>query len=80
MGARAISRALPVYHWRRHTTPAERVSPSEDMWRATYPFSGALYVFRAKRADRIKIVWFDGTGVCLFTNDLRSYYTSSSFS
>jgi transposase len=31
------------------------------------PFSGALYVFRAKRADRIKIVWFDGTGVCLST-------------
>jgi transposase len=21
------------------------------------PFNGALYVFRAKRADRIKIVW-----------------------
>jgi len=30
------------------------------------PFSGALYVFRSKRADRIKAVWFDGTGVCLF--------------
>ena len=24
------------------------------------PFSGALYVFRSKRADRIKAVWFDG--------------------
>jgi transposase len=35
------------------------------------PFSGALYVFRAKRADRIKIVWFDGTGVCLFTKRLE---------
>ncbi|WP_409997282.1 IS66 family insertion sequence element accessory protein TnpB [Bradyrhizobium cosmicum] len=31
------------------------------------PFSGALYVFRSKRADWIKAVWFDGTGggVCL---------------
>lgn len=29
------------------------------------PFDGALYVFRAKRADRIKIVWWDGTGLCL---------------
>jgi hypothetical protein len=28
------------------------------------PFDGALYVFRSKRADRIKAVWFDGTGVC----------------
>nr|WP_166309031.1 IS66 family insertion sequence element accessory protein TnpB [Bradyrhizobium sp. 2S1]MCK7664744.1 IS66 family insertion sequence element accessory protein TnpB [Bradyrhizobium sp. 2S1] len=30
------------------------------------PFDGALYVFRAKRADRIKIVWWDGSGVCLY--------------
>ena len=28
------------------------------------PFSGAVYVFRAKRADRIKLVFWDGTGVC----------------
>jgi transposase len=25
------------------------------------PFSGALYVFCSKRADRVKIVWWDGT-------------------
>jgi transposase len=30
------------------------------------PFDGAIYVFRAKRADRIKLVFWDGTGVCLF--------------
>ena len=30
------------------------------------PFNGSLYVFRAKRADRIKIVWWDGSGVCLY--------------
>ena len=30
------------------------------------PFSGAVYVFRAKRSDRIKLVYFNGTGVCLF--------------
>ncbi|MER8672014.1 IS66 family insertion sequence element accessory protein TnpB [Mesorhizobium sp. M1156] len=35
------------------------------------PFNGALYVFRAKRADRIKIVWWDGSGVCLYAG-LRS--------
>ena len=34
------------------------------------PFNGALYVFRSKRADRIKAVWFDGTGVCLFAKTL----------
>ncbi|MGY3587076.1 IS66 family insertion sequence element accessory protein TnpB [Bradyrhizobium sp. USDA 4350] len=35
------------------------------------PFDGALYVFRAKRADRIKIVWWDGSGVCLYLKRLR---------
>jgi transposase len=30
------------------------------------PFNGALYVFRAKRVDRVKIVWWDGTGVVVF--------------
>ena len=29
------------------------------------PFSGAAFVFRAKRADRIKIVIWDGTGMVL---------------
>jgi transposase len=33
---------------------------------ASDPFSGAVYVFRAKRADRIKLVFWDGTGLCLF--------------
>jgi hypothetical protein len=27
------------------------------------PFSGVLYVFRAKRADRVKLLFWDGTGV-----------------
>ncbi|CAG0986790.1 hypothetical protein RHIZO_02032 [Rhizobiaceae bacterium] len=35
------------------------------------PFSGAVYVFRARRADRIKLVFFDGTGVCLFAKRLE---------
>ena len=35
------------------------------------PFSGALFVFRPKRADRIKILWWDGTGLCLFVKRLE---------
>jgi transposase len=35
------------------------------------PFNGALYVFRSKRADRIKIVWWDGSGLCLFAKRLE---------
>ena len=34
------------------------------------PSSGALYVFRSKRADRVKIVWWDGTDLCLFAKRL----------
>ncbi|WP_081744183.1 IS66 family insertion sequence element accessory protein TnpB [Ensifer aridi] len=40
------------------------------------PFSGTVYVFRAKRTDRIKLIFWDGTGMCLVANDRRSYYTS----
>ena len=30
----------------------------------TDPFSGVVYVFRAKRADRVKLIFWDGTGSC----------------
>ena len=35
------------------------------------PFCGTLYVFRAKRANRIKVLWWDGTGICLLTKRLE---------
>jgi transposase len=35
------------------------------------PFSGAVYVFRAKRADRVKLIFWDGTGVCLYAKRLE---------
>jgi transposase len=35
------------------------------------PFSGAVYVFRARRADRIKLIYWDGTGVCLYAKRLE---------
>jgi transposase len=35
------------------------------------PFSGAVYVFRARRADRVKLIYWDGTGVCLFAKRLE---------
>ena len=41
------------------------------------PFDGSLYVFRAKRADRIKIVWWDGSGLC--DRDRRGLSTSPFF-
>ncbi len=35
------------------------------------PFSGVIYVFRSKRADRIKLLFWDGTGICLLIKRLE---------
>ena len=35
------------------------------------PYSGVIFCFRAKRADRVKLVFWDGTGLCLFTKRLE---------
>ena len=35
------------------------------------PYSGHIFVFRGKRADRIKILWWDGTGLCLYAKRLE---------
>src|SRR5712675_1275438 len=35
------------------------------------PFSGHLFVFRGRRANLIKIVYRDGTELCLFTKRLE---------
>src|ERR1700756_1507553 len=34
------------------------------------PFSGHLFLFRSKRADYLKILYYDGTGLCLFAKRL----------
>ncbi|RXG84549.1 transposase [Bradyrhizobium zhanjiangense] len=38
---------------------------------ATRTRRGVVYVFRAKRADRIKLVFWNGTGLCLFAKRLE---------
>lgn len=35
------------------------------------PFCGTVYVFRAKRADRIKLIFWDGTGMVLVAKRLE---------
>ena len=35
------------------------------------PFSGTIFVFRCKRADRVKIVAWDGSGLVLFWKRLE---------
>ena len=38
---------------------------------AADPYCGTVYVFRSKRADRVKILWWDGTGICLLTKRME---------
>ena len=35
------------------------------------PFSGIVYVFRSKRSDPVKLLFWDGTGVCLVAKRLE---------
>jgi transposase len=38
---------------------------------AESPFSGTVYVFRSKRADRVKLLYWDGSGVALVAKRLE---------
>jgi transposase len=60
------------------------VSGVTDMWRGftglsgmvqttlqESPFSGQVYIFRWRRGDLIKVLWFDGDGLRLFSKRLE---------
>ena len=32
-----------------------------------HPHCGALFAFRGKRGDLVKLLWYDGQGMCLFS-------------
>ncbi len=35
------------------------------------PFGGHVFVFRGRRGDLIKLLWWDGDGLCLFSKRLE---------
>ena len=35
------------------------------------PFSGHVFVFRGRRGDTVKLLWWDGEGLCLFAKRLE---------
>jgi transposase len=35
------------------------------------PFGGQVFVFRGRRGDLIKVLWWDGDGLCLFVKRLE---------
>ncbi len=36
------------------------------------PFAGHLFVFRGRRGDLVKVIWWDGQGACLFMKRLEN--------
>jgi transposase len=36
------------------------------------PFAGEVFIFRPRRADRVKILVYDGTGLCLYAKRLEA--------
>jgi transposase len=38
---------------------------------AENPFSGHIFVFRGRRGDLVKLLWFDGDGICLYAKRLE---------
>ena len=39
---------------------------------AADPFTGDVFIFRSKRSDRLKLLVWDGSGLCLITKRLES--------
>jgi transposase len=35
------------------------------------PLSGQVFIFRGRRGDLVKLIWFDGDGLCLFSKRLE---------
>jgi hypothetical protein len=50
---------------------ARRHGPIRSKALGADPLCGTVYVFRAKRTDRAKRVWRDGTGLCLLSKRLE---------
>jgi transposase len=38
---------------------------------ASNPYGGHVFVFRGRRGDRIKVLWWDGDGLCLLAKRLE---------
>ncbi len=49
---------------------ATLASQAQDVLRED-PYAGHLFVFRGRRGDLIKVIWFDGQGSCLFSKRLE---------
>jgi hypothetical protein len=62
LGGLRANRYAARLRWPRHDGAGR--AEAEPVWRASF-------VFRGKRADRIKVLWWDGTGLCLYAKRLE---------
>lgn len=49
----------------------DRLAAQVQITLAEDPFCGHVFVFRGRRGDLIKRLWWDGDGVCLFVKSLE---------
>lgn len=60
----------------RHAVPFDRLSGLAKDQVGYDARSGALFVFFGRRRDALKVLFFDGTGMCIFYNQPSSHYAS----
>ena len=66
-GVRILVAAAPVDFRRGMDSLAMLVQQAQGC----SPYSGNLHVFRSKRGDKVKILAWDGSGLCLFAKRLE---------
>ena len=55
----------------RHAARLTGLSAAAQTVLEQNPYSGHVFVFRGKRGDLIKLLWWDGDGLCLFAKRLE---------
>ena len=67
LGTRVVVATRPVDFRKGHDALAALVEHELGL----DPYSGVVVVFRSRRADRVKVLWWDGTGVVLASKRLE---------
>ena len=55
----------------RHAQGVRQPSGTSSERAGQDPFSGHVFCFRGRRGDLVKLLWWDGDGLCLFAKRLE---------
>jgi transposase len=66
----------PTTHRTHPLSSPHSITPSPDVVGRTntleqQPYSGHIFIFRGRRGDMVKLLWFDGDGLCLLQKRLE---------